>query len=184
MRRHYYISDDLDDLESIEKELESQGITIPQIHVLSRDDTGVQEHRLNKVNSFMKKDVVRSTLIAALFGFLGAVMVLFVAQFSGVAETVGWVPFILLAVVVMGIITWEGGMWGIQEPNIHFRRFQKALKSGKHIFYVEVKKDQEDILISVTDNHPGLLSAGSEDAGTGLLISTENGARYFVKWAP
>jgi hypothetical protein len=29
-----------------------------------------------------------------------------------------------------------------------------------------------------------LLSAGSEDAGTGLLISTENSARYFVKWAP
>ncbi|MDX2464364.1 MAG: NAD/FAD-utilizing enzyme [Porticoccus sp.] len=184
MRRHYYISDDLDDLESIERELESQGLTTPQIHVLSRDDKGVQEHHLNKVNSFMKNDVVHSTTIAALFGFLCAVLVLAVAQFSGVTETVGWIPFIFFAVVVMGIITWEGGMWGIQEPNVHFKRFQKALKSGKHILYVEVKKDQEAILTAVTDNHPRLLAAGVEDVATGLLISTENGARYFVKWAP
>ena len=44
MRRHYYISDDLDDLKSIETELESNGITTPQIHVLSRDDAGLQAH--------------------------------------------------------------------------------------------------------------------------------------------
>lgn len=115
MRRHYYISDDLNDLESIETELESHGITTPQIHVLSRDDAGLQKHGLHRVPSFMKKDVVHSTSIAALFGFLCAVLVLSVAQFSGVTQTVGWIPFIFLAVVVMALITWEGGMWGIRK---------------------------------------------------------------------
>jgi len=184
MRRHYYISNDLDDLESIEKELENRGVTTPQIHVLSRDDLGVQKHHLHEVPSMMKKDVVHSTSIAALFGFLCAVLVLSVAQFSGVTETVGWIPFIFLAVVVMGFVTWEGGMWGIQEPNIHFKRFQKALDAGKHVLYVEVKKDQEVLLKSVTDIHPGLQAAGIEDAATGLLISAENGAQHFAKWAP
>lgn len=184
MRRHYYISDDLDDLESIETELESHGITTPQIHVLSRDDAGLRKHGLHRVPSFMKKDVVHSTSIAALFGFLCAVLVLSVAQFSGVTQTVGWIPFIFLAIVVMALITWEGGMWGIHHPNIHFERFQQALDEGKHVLYVEVKKPQEVILLSVTNRHPRLQAAGTEDSSNGLLISAENGANHFVKWAP
>jgi hypothetical protein len=184
MRRHYYISNDLDDLESIENELESSGITTPQIHVLSRDDMGVQEHHLHEVPSFMKKDIVHSTSIAALFGFLCAILILAVAQFSGVTETVGWVPFIFLAVVVMGFITWEGGMWGIQEPNTHFKRFEKVLDAGMHVLYVEVNKDQEALLKSITDKHPRLQTASTEDAATGLLIRAENGVHHFAKWAP
>lgn len=184
MRRHYYISDDLDDLKSIETELESNGITTPQIHVLSRDDAGLQAHELHHVPSFMKKDVVHSTSIAALFGVLCAVLVLSVAQFSGVTQTVGWVPFIFLAIVVMAFITWEGGMWGIHHPNIHFERFQQALDEGKHVLYVEVKKKQEVILLSVINHHFGLQAAGTEDSSNELLISAENGANHFVKWAP
>ena len=184
MRRHYYISDDLDDLESIEQELESRGVTTPQIHVLSKDDLGVQEHHLHEVPSIMKKDVVHSTSIAAMFGFVCAVVVLCVAEFTGVTKTVGWIPFIFLAVVVMGFITWEGGMWGIQEPNIHFKRFQKALNEGKHVLYVEVTKDQEALFASVIEKHPKLLDAGKEDTATGLLISAENGIHRFSKWAP
>jgi len=184
MRRHYYISNDLDDLESIENELESSGITTPQIHVLSRDDMGVQAHHLHEVPSFMKKDIVHSTSIAALFGVLGAVLVVSVAHFSGVTETVGWVPFIFLAVVVMGLITWEGGMWGIQKPNIHFKRFEKALDAGMHVLYVEVNKDQEALLKSITDKHPRLQVAGIEKSATGLLIKAENGVHHFAKWAP
>ena len=36
--RHYFISDDLDDLELFEEQLESAGVSTPQIHVLSRDE--------------------------------------------------------------------------------------------------------------------------------------------------
>ncbi|MFT7496839.1 MAG: hypothetical protein ACI9V8_001739, partial [Urechidicola sp.] len=36
MKRHYYISDDLDDLDRIEQELESSGVHKPQIHVFSK----------------------------------------------------------------------------------------------------------------------------------------------------
>ncbi len=35
MNRHYYISDNLDELERLEAELEASGIATEQIHVLS-----------------------------------------------------------------------------------------------------------------------------------------------------
>ena len=167
-------------------ELEEQGVTMPQIHVLSEDAAGVEEHHLHQVPSLVKNDVVRSTLKAAVFGILGAALVLVVAHFSGITETIGWLPFVFLAVVVLGFVTWEGGMWGIQEPNSHFKRFEEALQQGKHVLYVEVKKDSQDekVLKDVTSRHPRLEHAGMEDASTGLLIGAENLALKFAKWGP
>ena len=58
MQRHYYISDNLDELESVEHELEASGISVEQIHVLSENEAAVEDHHLPEVVSFMKKDVV------------------------------------------------------------------------------------------------------------------------------
>ena len=55
MKRYYFISDDLDDLEAIETQLEAQGISTPQIHVLSEKDAEVESHHLHDVNSLMKQ---------------------------------------------------------------------------------------------------------------------------------
>lgn len=184
MNRYYFISDDLDDLEQVERELESRGIGTPQIHVLSRDDAGLQKHQLNEVPDFMKKDVVRSTIRGAVLGVLAAVIVLTVAHFLGWAESWGWVPFVFLAIVVLGFATWEGGMWGIQEPNAHFRRFEEALDQGKHVLFVEVKGEEEAVLRDVVRRHPRLRDAGQEATRTELLIGVEKGWRRFVKWAP
>ena len=185
MRRYYYISDDLDDLSEIERELEARGMSTPQIHVLSTDDAGLQQHHLNDVAPLARKDVFRTTAKAAVFGFLCAVLVMSFAIFSGATDRIGWAPFVLLAIAVMGFIAWEGGMWGIQEPNIHFKRFQEALEKGKHILYVEVTKGKQEMLLKeVISRHPGIQDAGWEPSSNGLLIGAEKGAHRFAKWAP
>ena len=60
MKRFYYISDNLDDLEQIEHDLESGGIARPQIYLLSNDDVGLDNHDVNRVASFLKTDVIHS----------------------------------------------------------------------------------------------------------------------------
>ena len=99
MKRHYYISDDLDDLEVVERDLESAGVTTPQIHVLSEDDAGLDEHHLHKVEAVLKKDVVHGTELGAVVGVVAAAAVLAIAYFSGLTETYTWVPAIFLAVI-------------------------------------------------------------------------------------
>ena len=150
MERHYYISNDLDDLEEIENQLEAAGISTPQIHVLSEDDAEVQNHHLHEVDSFTKNDVVHSTEIGFVFGAIGSTVVLIVAWLTGLTETAaGWIPWIFLAVVILGFSTWEGGLFGIQVPNVHFKRFQDDLHAGKHVLFVEVTADQEETLKGV-----------------------------------
>lgn len=58
MRRHFYISNDLDELENVEKELESRGISTPHIHVLSLNDGEVALHtKLHEVEAVLRTDV-------------------------------------------------------------------------------------------------------------------------------
>ena len=109
MKRHFYISENLDDLEAIEHELEDSGVETPQIHVLSQNDAGVKNHHLHEIEAVLKKDVVHSMEIGAVAGLVGAALVLFVAYALAWTESAaGWTPFIFLAIVVLGFCTWEG----------------------------------------------------------------------------
>lgn len=187
MTRHFFISDDLDDLEHLEEELERAGIVTPQIHLLTNDDSAADQHNhLHKVASFMKKDIVHSTLIGAAIGACAAALVLFTAFTAGWTETAaGWMPFIFLSVVLLGFLTWEGGLWGIQKPNVHFQQFDKALEEGKHVFFVDLDPGQDEILDTVVKQHPRLQDAGMAAGAPHWLVFWQHRVtRFFVKTWP
>jgi len=174
MKRHYYISNDLDDLDHVEEELEKAGVATPQMHVLSRDDAGVATRpHLNPVEAVLKKDVVKGTEIGAVVGVIGAGLVVGVSYYSGVTETVGWVPFLFLAVIVLGFCTWEGGLFGIQEPHEDFVRFQDDLDAGRHIFFVDIDDEQESALAQIVSAHPGLMAAGEGTATPKVVVEAQ-----------
>jgi len=184
MKRHYFISTDLDDLEHVEQELEQKGVSTPQIHVLSEDDAGVETHHLHEVEAVLKKDVVRGTELGAVVGVIGAGAILTLAWFSGLTATYTWVPAIFLAVIVLGFCTWEGGLIGIQEPHSDFKRFQDQLHEGKHVLFVDVPADQESILQSVVRNHPKLQDAGEGESTPGWVIGAQRKWTRFTEVAP
>jgi hypothetical protein len=174
MKRHYYISNDLDDLDHVEEELERAGVSTPQMHVLSRDDAGVASRpHLHPVEAVLKKDVVKGTEIGAVVGVIGAGLVLGISYYSGVTETVGWVPFVFLSVIVLGFCTWEGGLFGIQEPHADFVRFQDDLDAGRHIFFVDVDDAQESALAQIVGAHPGLTPAGEGTATPKVVVEAQ-----------
>lgn len=185
MQRHYYISDDLDDLEAVEKELENRGVSTPQIHVLSENDAEVERHHLHAIESVLKKDVVHSTELGAVVGVVVAAIILSVVYFLGWHTTAaGWIPFIFLAVVIVGFCTWEGGLIGIQIPNYQFKRFQALLKEGKHVFFVDIEPDQESILSSVVEKHPKLKVAGTGEGTPGWVVHGQEKYHKAMKTLP
>ncbi len=125
MKRHFYVSEDLDDLERIEEELETRGVHRPQIHVFSRDDTAVEtHHHLHNIESVFKKDVVHGAIVCTWIGIVLAALVLIVTAYSDWPDTYTWMPFIFLAVVLLGFCAWSGGLYGIQVPHRDFKRFE------------------------------------------------------------
>ncbi len=184
MNRHYYISEDLDELEAVENELEESGLATTQIHVLSDDDAGLEHHHLHEVESVLKRDVVHSTEIGALVGVCLAALVLLLAWLSGLPETLTWVPFGFLAVVVLGFCTWEGGLMGIQTPHHDFKRFQGALREGRHVLFVDVDGRQEQLLERIMSFHPSMEVAGIGESTPGWVIGAQNKIGEFTRWAP
>ena len=175
MLRHYFISDNLDDLEVFEEHLENAGVSTSQIHVLSRHDADVEHHEhLHEVQSFMKQDVVHSAEIGAVIGAGAFVFILAVAYFAGWTETaVGWIPFMFLAIVLLGFCTWLGGLIGIEKPNHDFVRFEEALSDGKHIFFVDLEPAQEGVLERVLESHPQVEPAGTGSSAPHWLVVLE-----------
>lgn len=173
--RHYFISNSLDDLEVLEEQLEAAGVSTPQIHVLSRNDAEVEQHRhLHEVQSFMKQDIVHSTELGAVVGLGAFVLVLALAYFAGWTETAaGWMPFIFLAVVLLGFSAWLGGFLGIGKTNHNFVRFEQALSEGKHVFFVDLEPRQEALLEKLLRAHPQVEPAGTGSSPPYWLIALQ-----------
>ena len=184
MKRYYFIGDDLGTVAAVERQLLERDVAAEKIHVLSLDDTDAERRHLHDVQSLMKRDVIHSTEIGALIGLAASIIALVAAQLTGLVAQVGWVPFVFLAIVLLGFFTWEGGLWGIQVPNSRFRRFENALRSGRHIFFVDIDPADEAALQAVMKTHPELESAGSGSSSPRWLIGFQQGVRRFVQWAP
>ncbi len=181
MKRHFYISEDLDDLDRIEEELESSGLYKPQIHVFSRDDTAVENHdHLHNMESVFKNDIVHGTITGAWIGVVAASLELIITSYSGWPETYTWMPFIFLAIVLLGFCTWAGGLYGIQEPHKDFKRFEPQLRAGKHVFIVDADPEQEAALERVVRAHPGLQLAGTGKASPRWIVMGQKNIKKFT----
>ena len=181
MKRHYYLSNNLDQLDRIEDELEHHGIVRPQIHVLSKDDSGVETHRhLHNIESVLKQDVVHGTMLGGLIGILAAALVLLIGYLSRLPETYTWIPFMFLAIVMFGFVTWSGGFYGIQTPHREFRRFQKDLDAGKHVFIIDVDPGQEQLIRQMEYEHPELVRSGTGEATPRWIVMGQQTFKDFT----
>ena len=184
MKRYFFLADNLDKLAAIEHDLKENGLSRPQIHVLSHDDSGVAKRQLNEVEAVLRKDVVSAMQRGALVGLGGFALVLASAHYSGVTQITGWAPFAFLAVVVLGFFTWEGGLFGIQEPHHDFRRFEQALSSGRHLLMIDAGSREQSTLNRVTAHYPELEFSGTGEGTPGWVIGVQNKWRHFVEVMP
>ena len=185
MKRQFYISNNLDDLELFERQLETVGISAAHSHVLSLDDAGVAAHLyLNEVEAVLRTDVVHSTKIGAIVGVIAATLMLYIVALMDWAQQTTWVPFVFLSIIIVGFFTWEFGFIGIQRKNNRFARFDKALKNGKHIFFVDIEPENEELLADVVKQHPKIKKAGDGPSVPKWFIQLQEGFKTFTKIMP
>lgn len=154
MKTHMFLTKNIDKLEETEIELESQGIPRSHIKIYSEDDAGLYTHHLPSVSDISKRDLLHSGLLGALVGSFVAASVLMAATMTGWASSVGWLPFVFLALVVLGFSTWEGGLMGINKINHRFERVQDLIREGAYLLIVDVNKPEEEKLAATMGRHP------------------------------
>lgn len=185
MKRYYFVSDDLDGLTKVGKELKQGDVSPLQMHLLPSDDVDVGRRGLDSVDSLFRKDILPSLLVGFGIG-CGVVALLLVSAFIlGVRSMEAWFLVGFLSVIVLGFCTWEGGLFGIQVPNREFRRFTRHLQDGQHVFFVDVEDDdQQKVLDRTVARHGHLQPAGVGDGKSEWKYSLRRGWRRFRHAAP
>lgn len=170
MNRYYFITNDMNDLAHVEKELEQQGVLKEQMKVLPYNDALAQEAGLESVDSLFRKDMFGS--IAVGFGIGCAVAALFLlgAFLFGITGLQSWLLVGMIALFIIGVCTWEGGLLGVHLPNRKFRRFGRHLKRGFSVFFVDINEGQEQVLLNTAKQHTKLRPVGNGGGESDLMV--------------
>lgn len=156
MKQRYFMAKDLGDLECVHDELLELGLKDKQIHVMSDFESELPKHHLLAVNVFSKTDIVRSTLRGAAVGATISAIILLVPLVFNLTTPVGMLPFVLAALVILGLSTWEGGLWGIQETNSRFASIVDKIHRGNHLMIVDYNESQKEWVNETVSAHPML----------------------------
>jgi hypothetical protein len=185
MERFFFITDKLENITQLESTLKEQGLSEFQYHTLSADDMNAERLHVHGVGSILKRDLLHSAEIGALVGLCAAGLIMGLAYaFDWTNSALGWIPFIFISVLAFGFCTWEGAFLGMQTPNKKFQRFQSALSQGRHVFFVDVSKQQERLFKNIMKWHPQMEAAGTGSATPAWVLKSQDGLNRFIKAMP
>ncbi|HEY9033594.1 MAG TPA: hypothetical protein VIN71_06645 [Pseudomonadales bacterium] len=159
MEREFFICDNPDVMQAARQELVSIGFDEQQIHILSQDEQALARRRLLPLHRLQRSNMLYSSAAGALIGLLLATLLLAVSWLSGVVTSIGWLPFVLTAVALAGLLTWEGGLWGLGQLHRHLRHFERQLRRGFHVLIIDYPPQQRAYIQALAEHHPQLAVA-------------------------
>lgn len=176
MTRHMYLANSLWELGQIETQLERQGLSPAQIHVVSDKGSLAERFHLQNGSSLLFLELAHSTLQGAKVGAQLALLCLALASLFDVGNSaIGWTPFLFFAGILLGFCIWEGGLIGISAPYEIRQRYHSSIERGQHLMLVDVETAQEADLSRVLSKHPMVLDLGHEQG-------VESGAVRMQHW--
>lgn len=155
MKCYYYLSPTLESTEAISHDLHDSGVSDWFIHIISKDEAGLNRKQLHSSNYLETLDVIRDGLIGGVLGFLlGLVCAALLAAFEPFGSNH---VFAYLGVVVLltGFGAWQGGLIGISEENKKLQHFHSDIEAGKYLILVYAHKKAESKVADVMQRlHP------------------------------
>lgn len=179
MNRYFFITKDMEDLAHVEQELEERGVLKEQMHVLPCSDAVAEEAGLESVDSLFRKDIIESLAVGFGIGSAVASLLLLGAYLFGVTGLNTWLMFGFIALMIIGVCTWEGGLVGVHWPNRQFRRFGRDLKRGFSVFFVDIDETQEQALLATAKEHKTLRPVGNGEGESALMLKMRHNWRQY-----
>ncbi len=156
MKCLYYMSPNLISTHQISDHLHEVGIDDWFIHVVSKDEAGLQREHLHSSNYLETLDFIRDGFLGAGIGFLlglGCALLLKVtAPFGPDVSLLAYLGVILL-LTCFG--AWQGGLIGVASENKKLALFHDDIEAGKFLVLIYAKKSQEEKITQMMSNkHP------------------------------
>jgi hypothetical protein len=156
MKCLYYLAPTLDSTHVISDDLHEAGIKDFFVHVISRDEAGLQQQHIHSSNYLETLDVVRDGIIGGVLGFLvGLIGVALLEYFDPIGiEIPVFVDYALVGVATL-FGAWEGGLIGIGIENRKLAKFHDDIEAGKFLILIYALKEKEAAVNKMMrDRHP------------------------------
>ena len=142
--RLYYLTDNIESVESITEDLKTIGVEYNHYHVLSRDDDGIKRHHLHSASPLDKYDIVHMGERGVLLGFIaGLVLALSLVISQPFDLSVGWIGFMSVLIFVTFFGAWVGGMAGLGSENYKISKFHDELEEGQYLVMIDTTIEHE-----------------------------------------
>ncbi len=156
MKCLYYLAPTLDSTHVISDDLHEVGVKDFFLHVISRDEAGLQKQHIHSSNYLETLDIVRDGILGGVAGFLiGLIGIAAIEYFDpfGV-EVPAFVYYALVGVATL-FGAWEGGLIGIGIENRKLARFHDDIEAGKFLILIYALKEQEaSVGLMMQERHP------------------------------
>jgi hypothetical protein len=156
MKCLYYLAPTLDSTHVISDDLHEAGVKDFFLHVISRDEAGLQQQHIHSSNYLETLDVVRDGVIGGVLGFVvGLVGVALLDYFDPIGvEIPAFVYYALVGVATL-FGAWEGGLIGVGIENRKLAKFHDDLEAGKYLILIYALKEQEAAVRKMMhESHP------------------------------
>jgi len=156
MKCMYYLAPNLVSAHEVSDDLHDVGIGDWLLHIISKDEAGLQKEKLHSSNWLETTDLLRDGFIGANFGFIaGAILAGAAMYFQPFGPNFPGVAFFFLVVVATLFGAWVGGLTGIDSENRKLRRFHEDIESGKYLILIYAPKGMgERVKAMMSERHP------------------------------
>tara|TARA_R110002096_G_scaffold97854_1_gene218093 strand:+ start:1841 stop:2374 length:534 start_codon:yes stop_codon:yes gene_type:complete len=164
MKTIYYLASTLGSTENIADELHQAGVQDWFIHIVSKDESGLQKKHLHSSNYLETLDLLRDGVIGAILGFIIGAFI--AAVFAYLQPFGGNLPYVVYAFLI-GLMTlfglWEGGLAGIASKNRKLAEFDQDIADGKYLILIyTTRKNEPRIQYIMSHKFPGVKLAAKD----------------------
>jgi hypothetical protein len=152
----YYTAPTLDSARRISDDLQAVGVQDFFLHVISKDEAGLEQRHIPAGNYLETLDLVRDGLIGSAIGFcaglIGAALLKLFAPFGPHVPNIVYFATIAAATLFGA---WEGGLTGIASENKKLAKFHDDLEAGRCLLLIYALQEQEPIVLrTLRVRHP------------------------------
>jgi hypothetical protein len=144
MKCLYYLARTLESTHRIFNDVRAVGVNDSFLHVISKDEAGLQKQHIHSSNYLETLDLVRDGLIGAALGLIpGVIGVGLLRYFQPFGPSVPRVVYFATVAVAILFGAWEGGLTGIATESRKLARFHDDIERGWYLILIYTPKDQE-----------------------------------------
>jgi len=157
MKCLYYLAPTLDSTHRISDDVHSVGVSDFFLHVITRDEAGLQERHIHSSNYLETLDLLRDGFIGSAIGVIpGLVGIALLRYFEPFGPGVPSLVYVAMVGAAMLFGAWEGGLTGMASENRKLADFHRDIQAGRYLILIYAAEAHEASVRAMMDaRHPG-----------------------------